>query len=49
MRLRRMLATNEDLKRKIEAMEANYDHQFQIVFEAITACFKTPIVAFLCQ
>jgi len=35
MRLRRMLATNEDLKRKIEAMEANYDQQFQIVFEAI--------------
>ncbi len=33
--LRRMLATHEDLKRKIEEMESKYDEQFQIVFEAI--------------
>ena len=33
--LRRMLATHEDLKRKIEEMEAKYDGQFQMVFEAI--------------
>jgi len=30
-----MLATHEDLKRKIEEMESKYDEQFQIVFEAI--------------
>ena len=34
-KLRQMLAAHEDLKRKIEAMEARYDKQFQIVFEAI--------------
>jgi len=34
-RLRQMLATHKDLKKKIEAMEAKYDEQFRIVFEAI--------------
>ena len=34
--LRNMLATHEDLKHKIEAMENKYDEQFRIVFEAIT-------------
>ena len=34
--LRNMLATHEDLKHKIEAMERTYDKQFRIVFEAIT-------------
>ena len=33
--LRQMLSTHEDLKRKIKSMEKKYDHQFQIVFEAI--------------
>ncbi len=33
--LRRMLATHEDLKKKIEEMEEKYDQQFQVVFEAI--------------
>lgn len=33
--LRKMLSTHEDLKRKIESMEKNYDEQFKIVFEAI--------------
>lgn len=33
--LRRMLATHEDLRRKIEEMEAKYDEQFRLVFEAI--------------
>jgi hypothetical protein len=34
--LRKMIASHEDLKRKIEAMENKYDEQFRIVFEAIT-------------
>ena len=34
-KLRKMLSTHEDLKRKIESMEKKYDQQFQIVFEAI--------------
>jgi len=33
--LRQMLATHEDLKRKIESMEKKYDENFRIVFEAI--------------
>ena len=34
-RIRQMLLSNKDLKRKIEAMENKYDKQFSIVFEAI--------------
>lgn len=35
VRMRQLLATHEDLKRKIEEMESRYDEQFRIVFEAI--------------
>ena len=35
VKLRQMLATHEDLRRKIEDMEAKYDAQFRIVFQAI--------------
>jgi len=35
LKLREMLSTHKDLKRKIESMEKKYDEQFQIVFEAI--------------
>ena len=34
-KLREMIESNKDLKRKIEDMEKKYDKQFQIVFEAI--------------
>ncbi len=34
-RLRQMLSTHEELKRKIESMEKKYDAQFRIVFDAI--------------
>ena len=34
-KLRQMLADNDDLRRKIEEMEAKYDNQFRLVFEAI--------------
>ncbi len=33
-RLRQMLSTHEELKRKIEAMERKYDRQFRVVFDA---------------
>ena len=33
--LRKMLATHDDLRKKIEEMETKYDYQFQIVFDAI--------------
>ena len=35
-RLRKMIASHEDLKYKIKAMAEKYDKQFLIVFEAIT-------------
>ena len=41
VQLRQMLATHEDLKRKIEAMEAKYDEQFGVVFEAIRQLLET--------
>ncbi len=34
-KLRQLLSTHEELRRKIEAIEKKYDHQFKIVFEAI--------------
>ena len=34
-RLREMLAGHKDLQKKIEDMEARYDEQFRVVFEAI--------------
>ena len=34
-KLRQMLATHEDLRRKIEDMEQKYDQQFKVVFDAI--------------
>ena len=40
-RLRQMLSTHKDLKKKIEAMEKKYDQQFQIVFEAIKQLLET--------
>lgn len=39
-RLRRMLGTHEDLRRKIEEMEKKYDENFAIVFEAIKELLK---------
>jgi hypothetical protein len=38
-RLRKILVTHKDLKRKIEAMEKRYDENFRIVFEAIKQLF----------
>lgn len=34
-RLRDMLAENDDLRRKVEALEKQYDENFKIVFDAI--------------
>ena len=34
-RLREILGTHEELRRKIEQMEKKYDTQFKVVFEAI--------------
>jgi hypothetical protein len=34
-KLRQMLATHDDLRRKIEGIEQKHDQQFQVVFDAI--------------
>ena len=34
-RLREMLTENDDLRRKVEVMEKQYDEQFKMVFDAI--------------
>ncbi len=35
VRLRQMLATNEELARKLDSLEKKYDAQFKVVFDAI--------------
>jgi len=34
-KIREMLATHKELRRKIEEMEKKYDHQFKVVFDVI--------------
>jgi len=45
VRLREMLITHEELRRKIDAMEKRYDARFQAVFETIRQMLETPIPA----
>jgi phage regulator Rha-like protein len=40
-KLRQMLGTHDDLRRKIEDMEAKYDEQFRVVFEALRQLLET--------
>jgi ORF6N domain len=42
VRLRRMLASNEELSRKLAALEKKYDSQFRVVFEAIRKLMTPP-------
>ncbi len=42
IKLREMLLTHVELKRKIEAMERKYDQQFKIVFDAIKKLIEPP-------
>ena len=42
VRLREMLASHKDLKRKLAALEKKYDDQFKIVFEAIAELMTPP-------
>jgi hypothetical protein len=41
-KIREMLASNEELRRKIEAMEKKYDDQFNVVFAAIKELLTPP-------
>ena len=40
VKVRQMLATNKELRRKIESMEKKYDKQFKVVFQAIYQLMK---------
>lgn len=40
--LRRLLATNAELARKLAALESKYDAQFKVVFDAIRELMKPP-------
>lgn len=42
VQLRQMLAANADLSRKLAALEAKYDKQFQVVFTAIRQLMTEP-------
>ncbi len=42
VRLRQMLSTNEELRRKLLAMERKYDGQLRIVFDAIRELMEPP-------
>ena len=42
VRLREMLMSNADLARKVLALEARYDKQFKIVFDAIRELMEGP-------
>ncbi len=41
-KLRELLNTHADLRRKLEEMEKKYDHQFRVVFDAIKSMISTP-------
>ncbi len=41
-KIREMLATHENLRRKIEEMEKKYDYQFKVVFDAIKQMIEPP-------
>ena len=42
VRLRQMLASHEELARKLDALEKKYDAQFRVVFEAIRQLMAPP-------
>ena len=42
VRVRRMLATHEQLTRKFTAMEKKYDRQFKVIFDAIRELMVPP-------
>jgi hypothetical protein len=42
VRLRRLLATHEELAQKLDALERKYDRQFKVVFDAIRELMAPP-------
>ncbi len=42
VQLRQMIATNDDLTRKLESLESKYDARFRVVFDAIRRLMAPP-------
>ena len=42
VQLRQMIATNKELARRLDELEARYDRQFKIVFDAIRGLMAPP-------
>jgi hypothetical protein len=42
VRIRRMVVNHKDLSRRLDALEAKYDGQFKIVFQAIRRLMAPP-------
>lgn len=42
-KLRELMATHQEIREKIEALERKYDHQFAVVFEAIKELLQPPV------
>jgi len=42
VRMRRMVLDHKDLSRRLDALEAKYDDQFKVVFEAIRGLMEPP-------
>ena len=42
VKLRQMLESNEELSRRLDDLESNYDEQFRMVFEAIRELMIPP-------
>ena len=45
VRLRRMLASNAELSRRLDDLESKYDRQFKVVFDAIRQLMAPPVAA----
>ena len=43
IKLREILSQNKDLAQKLGDLEAKYDHQFKVVFEAIRKLMQLPL------
>jgi hypothetical protein len=42
VRIRRLLVSHEELARKVETLEKQYDEQFRVIFDAIRALMEPP-------
>ena len=44
VRLRRSIAHNQDLARRLDALESKYDRQFRVIFDAIRELMAPPAI-----